>query len=225
MSSTIRVAVIDDNKSVRASLTRLIKSAGFEAESYSSAREFLDASAPEQTDCVVTDMRMPDLDGLSLQEKLSESAPHLAVVFVTGHGDISTSVRAMRAGAIDFLEKPIDAEMLLGSISRAGDQSRRAKAARLELLDLERRCSSLTPREHEVFALVTSGLLNKQVGAELGTTEKTVKVQRARVMQKMRAASLAELVRMAQRIGIHSEGASSMPVRLSQTASARDPLR
>jgi FixJ family two-component response regulator len=149
-------------------------------------------------------MIMPGVDGLSLQQTLSGTAPHLSVVFITGHGDVSSSVRAMKAGAVDFLEKPVDGEMLLGSIARAVEQSRRSKTARLELLDLERRYSTLTSREREVFTLVTAGLLNKQVGAELGTSEKTVKVQRARVVEKMGAASLADLVRMAQKLGVHS---------------------
>jgi FixJ family two-component response regulator len=204
MSSAVRIAIIDDNKSIRTSLGRLLKSAGFDCAIYSSAEEFLAGPAPEQTDCVVTDMIMRELDGLELQQKLSSTAPHLSVVFITGHGDVSSSVRAMKAGAIDFLEKPVDGDMLIGSITRAVEQSRRSKAAHLEVLDLQRRFSTLTPREREVFALVTEGLLNKQVGAELGTSEKTVKVQRARVVEKMRAASLADLVRMAQRLGLHS---------------------
>ena len=204
MSSVVRIAIIDDNKSVRSSMARLIKSAGFDCTTYSSAGDFLSGSDPEQTDCVVTDMIMPELDGLSLQQRLSATAPHLSVVFVTGRGDISSTVRAMKAGAVDFLEKPIDSDILIESITRAVERSRRFRADRLELLDLERRYSSLTAREREVFALVTAGLLNKQVGAELGTSEKTVKVQRARVVAKMRATSLADLVRMAQRLGLDS---------------------
>ncbi len=204
MPSAVKIAVIDDNKSIRASLTRLLKSAGFECVTYPSAREFLAGSDPDQTDCVVTDMIMPGVDGFSLQQTLSGTAPHLSVVFLTGHGDVPTSVRAMKAGAVDFLEKPVDAEILLGSIARAVEQSQRSRAERIELLDLDRRYTSLTSRERQVFCLVTMGLLNKQVGAELGTSEKTVKVQRARVVEKMGAASLADLVRMAQKLGLHS---------------------
>jgi FixJ family two-component response regulator len=188
---------------------RLLKSAGFVCLSYASAEDFLASAASEQADCVLTDMIMPELDGLGLQRRLSERVPHLSVVFITGHGDVSSSVRAMKAGAVDFLEKPVDAEILLASINRAVEQSRKSKAAFLELLDLQYRYASLTAREREVFSLVTAGLLNKQVGAELGTSEKTVKVQRARVVEKMKAASVADLVRMAQRLSLHSSSANS----------------
>ncbi len=217
MLSAVRIAIIDDNKSVRTALTRLIKSAGLDCTSYSSARDFLGSPDRELTDCVVTDVIMPELDGLALQEELSAKAPHISVVFITGHGDVSSSVRAMKAGAVDFLEKPVDGEKLLRSIARAVEQSRRSKAARLELFDLERRYSSLTSREREVFGLVTAGLLNKQVGAELGTSEKTVKVQRARVVEKMRATSLADLVRMAQKLGLDSTNKRSERDKVSKT--------
>jgi RNA polymerase sigma factor (sigma-70 family) len=207
VSALVKVAIIDDDASVRRALTRLVKSAGIEAASFATAREFLDDPIRQQMDCVVTDLRMPGLDGLKLQERLSQALPDVSVVFLTGHGNVSAGVSAMKAGAVDFLEKPVDDVSLLATIARAAERSRQAKAARVELEELERRCRSLTPREREVFALVTAGLLNKQVGAELGTTEKTIKVHRARVLDKMKAGSLADLVRMAQRLGIGPKAA------------------
>jgi len=198
----IKVAIIDDDGSARAALTRLVKSAGFQPTSFASAHGFLDDPTREQMDCVLTDLRMPGLDGLKLQERLGQTLPHLSLIFLTGHGKVSASVRAMKAGAIDFLEKPVDDVSLLSTISRAAERSRKAKAERAKLQELENRYRSLTPREKEVFTLVTAGLLNKQVGAELGTTEKTIKVHRARVLDKMKADSLADLVRMAERLGI-----------------------
>jgi FixJ family two-component response regulator len=196
----IKVAVIDDDKSARTSLARLIKTAGIEVNSFSSAREFLEDPARHQVDCAVTDVRMPGVDGFKLQEMLAKTLPYLSVVFITGHGDIPMTVRAIRGGAVDFLEKPVDDEALLVAIRRAAQRSRDRKASGAELGDLQRRYELLTPRERQVFQLVTSGLLNKQAGAELGTTEKTIKVHRARVMFKMKAESLAELVRMADQL-------------------------
>jgi FixJ family two-component response regulator len=200
MATPIKVAVIDDDKSARTSLGRLIKTAGIEVVSFSSAREFLEDPSRHQVDCAVTDVRMPGVDGFKLQEMLAETLPYLSVVFITGHGDIPMTVRALRGGAVDFLEKPVHDEALLEAIRRAAQRSRDRKASGAELGDLQRRYELLTPRERQVFQLVTSGLLNKQAGAELGTTEKTIKVHRARVMFKMKAESLAELVRMADQL-------------------------
>ena len=202
MSAPTKVAVIDDDKSARTSLARLIKTAGIEVVAFSSAQEFLDDPIRAQVDCAVTDVRMPGVDGFKLQETLAETLPYLSVVFITGHGDIPMTVKAIRGGAVDFLEKPVDDEALLEAIQRAAKRSREQKASRAELDDLQRRYELLTPREREVFQLVTAGLLNKQAGADLGTTEKTIKVHRARVMFKMNAESLAELVRMADQLHI-----------------------
>lgn len=198
----IKVAIIDDDGSARASLTRLLKSAGFLPTSFATAHEFLDDPTREQMDCVVTDLRMPGLDGLKLQERLGQILPDLSVIFLTGHGKVAAGVSAMKAGAVDFLEKPVDDVSLLSTISRAAERSRKARADRAKLEELQNRYRSLTPREKQVFTLVTAGLLNKQVGAELGTTEKTIKVHRARVLNKMKADSLADLVRMAERLGV-----------------------
>jgi FixJ family two-component response regulator len=202
MSKPFKIAIIDDDASVRRALIRLVNSAGMEAVAFEGAGEFLDDSVRGQMDCVVTDLRMPGLDGIGLQEKLGQELPDVSVVFLSGHGKVSTSVRAMKAGAVDFLEKPVEDESLLASIVRGAERSRQLRTARKELENLQERLDSLTPRERQVFVLVTSGLLNKQVGAELGAAEKTIKVHRARVLQKMGAGSLAELVRMAQRLGI-----------------------
>ena len=196
----MKVAVIDDDKSARTSLARLIKSAEMDVFAFSSAREFLEDPIRNQVDCAVTDVRMPGLDGFKLQETLAETLPYLSVIFISGHGDIPMTVKAIQGGATDFLEKPVDDEALLGAIRRAAERSRDQKASGAELDGLQRRYELLTPRERQVFQLITAGLLNKQAGAELGTTEKTIKVHRARVMFKMKAESLAGLVRMADQL-------------------------
>jgi FixJ family two-component response regulator len=201
----MKVAVIDDDKSALASLARLIKSAGIEVLSFSSAPEFLHDPNLSQVDCAVTDLRMPGVDGLKLQEMLAETVPYLSVVFITGHGDIPKSVKAIRGGAIDFLEKPVDDKALLEAVRRGAERSRQQKASHTEVDELQRRYGLLTARERQVFSLVTSGLLNKQAGAELGVSERTIKVHRARVMLKMDAESLAELVRMADRLHIRPD--------------------
>jgi FixJ family two-component response regulator len=198
----MKVAVIDDDKSARTSLARLIKSAEMEVFAFSSAREFLEDPIRNQVDCAVTDVRMPGVDGFKLQETLAETLPYLSVILISGHGDIPMTVKAIQGGATDFLEKPVDDEVLLGAIRRAAERSRDQKASGAELDDLQRRYELLTPRERQVFQLITAGLLNKQAGAELGTTEKTIKVHRARVMFKMKAESLAGLVRMADQLHI-----------------------
>lgn len=202
MGSSIQVAIVDDDRSARTALVRLLKAAGIEAVAFSSAREFLDHPGAELMGCAVIDLWMPDINGLALQEKLDRKLPCLSVVFVSGQGSIPASVRAIKAGAVDFLEKPVSREALLEAVHLAMERTQAMQAAHRDFQMLEQRYGTLTPREREVLALITAGLLNKQAGAELGTAEKTIKVHRAHVMEKMGACSLAELVRMAQRLGI-----------------------
>jgi FixJ family two-component response regulator len=198
----IKVAIIDDEQSMRKALARLMKSAGIEAAVFSSALEFLDDAINLQVDCAMTDLRMPGLDGLSFQEEIGKTLPHLSLIFITGHGNVPASVKAMKSGAVDFLEKPVESTALLTAVQRAAERSRALKASHDELVSAERRYQQLTPRERQVFALIVAGLLNKQAASDLGIAEKTVKVHRARVMEKMAADSLAELVRMAERLGV-----------------------
>jgi FixJ family two-component response regulator len=196
-SERIRIAIIEDDDSVRQALSFQLRTAGFEVDSYSSAEGLLEASDAKEFDCVVADVYLPKMNGLQLQEELNRTIPFASIVFITGHGDLSLGMQAMRKGAVDFLEKPVDDRALLSSIARGADLSRRRRAERSRLIELEERHRSLTSREREVFALITSGLLNKQVASELGTTERTVKAHRASVMIKMGAGSIADLVRMA----------------------------
>ena len=206
MNDIESVAIIDDDESIRRSLCRALGRAGFDVQAFASAREFLTSDKSARVSCVVSDLRMPGVDGLDLQRALADSAPHLAVVFITGHADVSSGVRAMKAGAIDFLEKPVRREDLIEAIGRAIRKSRAAKANTAELDDLKRRHASLTGRERQVFSLVAAGLLNKQIGAQLGVTERTIKQHRGVVMEKMAAESLAELVLMADRLGVRASG-------------------
>ncbi|HXF05882.1 MAG TPA: response regulator transcription factor [Blastocatellia bacterium] len=202
--STPLVYIIDDDPSVRRALVRLIRTAGFEAVAFGSAQEFLAAPLTERPSCLVLDVRLPGVSGLQLQEQLAALGRHLPIVFITGHGDIPMSVRAMKAGAIDFLVKPFQEKDLLEAIGAAIRADKEARRHEAELSELRRRMMTLTPREREVLELVVQGLLNKQIAARLGTTEKTIKVHRARVMEKMKARSLAELVRLAEKLGIPS---------------------
>jgi FixJ family two-component response regulator len=200
----IKVAVIDDNKSARESLALLIGADGFDVLSFSSAKEFLNDSRIGQVDCAITDLRMPDFDGFKLQEALSLKVPYLSVVFISGYADIPGSVKAIQGGAVDFLEKPVDDKALLDAIHRAVERSNRLKASLGDIEELQRRYELLTPREREVFQLITAGLLNKQAAAELGSSERTIKAHRARIMEKMNANSFAELVRMASQVPVRS---------------------
>jgi FixJ family two-component response regulator len=196
------VFVVDDDPSVRKSLTRLIGAAGHAVEAFPSAREFLAREPHPGPCCLVLDVRMPGLTGLDLQEALASAGRRMSIVFVTGHGNISMSVRAMKGGAVDFLTKPPDVQDLLAAVQRALAKDLRDRAAEARLVSIQERVKTLTPRETEVFALVVTGMLNKQIAAELGVREKTIKVHRARVMEKMRAGSVAELVRLADRMGV-----------------------
>jgi FixJ family two-component response regulator len=195
-----RVFVVDDEPAVRKSLWRLLRSAGFETESFGSPEEFLRRlPADDAPGCLILDVSMPGLDGLALQRELASSGNALPIVFLTGHGDIPQSVQAMKGGATDFLTKPVDDEVLLGAVRQALEKGRAGREAREEAADIRRRMATLTPREREVLDGVVAGRLNKQIGGDLGISEKTVKVHRGRVMEKMGAASLAELVHIAKR--------------------------
>lgn len=196
------VFLVDDAPSVRKSLTRLLAAAGYTVEAFASARDFLARAPHAGPCCLVLDVRMPGLTGLDLQETLAAAGRRMSIVFVTGHGDISMSVRAMKGGAVDFLTKPFDQKDLLNAIERAVAKDVHDLGDKTRLTEAQRRVKTLTPREAEVFALVVTGMLNKQIASALGIAEKTVKVHRARVMEKMRAGSVAELVRLADRLGV-----------------------
>jgi FixJ family two-component response regulator len=202
-TEVIRVALIEDDEPMRQALIFQLGTAGFQVAAYASAEKFFEASITTEFDCVVADIYLPRMNGLQLQEKLNRTVSYASIVFISGHGDLSLGMHAMRKGAVDFLEKPIDDKALLTSITRGAALSRRQRAARVQLIELEERHNSLTPREREAFAFITAGLLNKQVGAVMGTTERTVKAHRARIMRKMGAASLADLVNMAGILQIH----------------------
>jgi FixJ family two-component response regulator len=194
------VFLIDDDPSVRRALARLIKSAGYQVQTFASAREFLDRMADATGPaCLVLDVRMPGLSGLDLQRELQTANATLPIIFITGHGNIPMSVKAMKDGAVDFLPKPVTDNDLLRAIEQALARARREGAERKELADIQSRIDTLTAREREVMSLVVQGWLNKQIASELGTVEKTVKVHRARVMDKMQVDSVAELVRLTDR--------------------------
>ncbi len=201
-----RAFVVDDQASVRKALARLLVSAGFEVAEFGSAQEFLNSGAAEASGCLILDLAMPGINGMGLQDALNASGSVLPIIFLTGKGDIETGVLAMQHGAADFLTKPVDDEKLLAAVSRAMLRNREARLARDEVDSVQRRVATLTPRECEVLALVVMGKLNKQIADVLGTAEKTIKVHRARVMLKMQAGSLAELVRLADQVGIAGPG-------------------
>lgn len=194
------VFLVDDQPAILKALGRLLASAGYAVQGYTSAREFLDSGAATTPGCLVLDLAMPDMGGMALQQELALCNSHLPVIFLTGEGDIATGVQAMKQGAADFLTKPVDDERLLAAVGAAFERNRLSLADSAERDDIRRRLETLTPREREVMDLVAEGWLNKQIAAELGTVEKTVKVHRARVMAKMQAKSVSALVRMVDRL-------------------------
>jgi len=197
------VYVIDDDPSVRKGLDRLLRSAGHRAECFCSAQEFLEAHDRGSVSCLILDVRLPGLDGLELQRELAEREITTPIVFITGHGDVPMSVQAMKAGALDFLTKPFHDQDLLDAVERGLAEDVKTRRARAIVAEITRRLDLLTARERDVFNLVITGLLNKQIGAELGIVEKTVKVHRARVMEKMEVKSVAELVHLAELVRTH----------------------
>lgn len=198
------VFVVDDDQLFRRSTERLIRVAGLNVQPFASAREFLKVARPEGPACLLLDVHMPGLSGIDLQEELTRSDMDIPIIFITGRGDIPTSVRAMKAGATEFLTKPFRGPVLLGAIHAALEKDRSALQRRSEIRELRERYNQLTPREREVMTLVADGLLNKQVAGKLSTTEATIKFHRAHIMKKMRADSLSDLIRMTQKLGISS---------------------
>jgi FixJ family two-component response regulator len=196
------VFVIDDDASTRETLSSLIRSVGLQVELFGSAQEFLKSKRPDAPSCLVLDIRLPGISGLDFQRKLADSNISIPVIFITGHGDIQMSVRAMKAGAIEFLTKPFRAQDLLDAIHAALEKDRGRRERDAEIGELQTRFASLTPREKKVLPLVVSGLLSKQIAAEMGTSEATIKVHRSQLMRKMGAESVADLVRMAEKMRV-----------------------
>jgi FixJ family two-component response regulator len=199
------VFVVDDDPSMRVALTNLFRSMDLGVEVFGSASDLLRTKLPDVVSCLVLDIRLPGVSGLDFQTRMAEASIRIPIVFMTGHGDIPMSVRAMKAGAIDFLTKPFRDQDMLDAVTRALERDRKRRDNEKAVLDLRLQFESLTPREREVIALVTAGLMNKQIAAELGVSEITVKIHRGHVMRKMKAKSLADLVRMAETLGIGRE--------------------
>ena len=202
MESEPVVFIVDDDASVRKGLERLVRSVGLRGKTFASAPEFLQCAAPDGPNCLVLDVRMPGVSGLALQETLAAAGRRIPIIFITGHGDIPMSVRAMKGGAVDFLPKPFNDQDLLEAIQAAIARDRQAREVRAALQSIHHRAALLTSRERDVLGLVVAGLLNKQIAAELGMSEKTVKAHRAQVMQKMQVSSVARLVLLAEKVGL-----------------------
>jgi FixJ family two-component response regulator len=196
------VYVVDDEPAVLKAVARLLRSAGFRPETFGSAQQFIAQHQADTPGCLVLDVTMPGFTGLELQQWLAHTHDPLPIIFITAHGDVPTTVRAMKAGAADFLTKPVDEQALLSAVEYALRRDHELRAARARLASIRQRLDRLTPRERQVLEHVVSGQLNKQIAADLGTVEKTIKVHRARVMRKMGVVSLAQLVRLAQQVGI-----------------------
>ena len=202
MTEDATVFVVDDDTSVRRSTERLVRPLGFAVQTFASAREFLDGARLDRPGCLVLDLHMPGMSGLDLQRELAGRDVEIPIIFLTGRGDIPTTVRAMKAGAVEFLTKPVKPRELLSAIREAIERGRAAHRTRREIALLRERYERLTPREREVLPLIAAGLLNKQIAGELAASERTVKFHRAHIMKKMEAESLAELVRMVERLGL-----------------------